>query len=72
MSKQENHLSRENDEKIILWKKGRLKGKHLLYPSLKMKIITTLFQELILHVIDKYQNVMSIGFHIMLSKKSWK
>ena len=50
-------------------KKGRLKGKHLLYPSLKMKIITTLFQELILHVIDKYQNDMSIGLHFMLSKE---
>ena len=50
-------------------KKGRLKGKHLLYPSLKMKIITTLFQELILHVIDKYQNDMSIGLQFMLLKE---
>ena len=50
-------------------KKGRLKGKHLLYPSLKMKIITSLFQELILHVIDKYQNDMSIGLQFMLSKE---
>ena len=43
-------------------KKGRLKGKHLLYPSLKMKIITTLFQEQILRGIDKYQTVIPIGF----------
>ena len=43
-------------------KKGRLKGKHLLYPSLKMKIITTLFQEQLLRGIDKYQNVIPIGF----------
>ena len=43
-------------------KKGRLKGKHLLYPSLKMKIITTLFQEQLLRGIDKYQIVIPIGF----------
>ena len=43
-------------------KKGRLKGKHLLYPSLKMKIITTLFQERLLRGIDKYQTVIPIGF----------
>ena len=71
MSKQENHLSRENDEKIILWKKGRLKGKHLLYPSLKMKIITTLFQDQLVRDIDKCLNVIPIGV-LIFKTKGWR
>ena len=49
-------------------KKGRLKGKYLLYPSLKMKIITTLFQDQLVRDIDKCLNVIPIGVLIFKSK----
>ena len=49
-------------------KKGRLKGKHLLYPSLKMKIITTLFQDQLVRDIDKCLNVIPIGVLIFKTK----